>query len=120
MLGGSAVRGRRTPATNSYELWGMQRCSWQRVQHKCGYSEHSQKECCWEKFAHICYHQDNLHRGVWGADERQGNANQPAALEAPQHNNINKSVSSPHLYVSHLPTSYLLLLCSSHWVTVSN
>ncbi len=57
---------------------------------------------------------NNLHSGVGGANERQGSTNQPAASEAPQHNSIGKRVSSPHSDVSHLPTNYFLLVCSSY------
>ena len=91
-----------------------------KAQHTCGYDERSQKGCRRGKFARVCYHQDNLHRGVEGANERQGSANQPAASEAPQHNSSDKRVSGPPLYVSHLPTCYFLLVCTSHRVTVSN
>ena len=112
--GGNAVCDRRTPAPNSYELLGMQRCSSLRVKHQYGCGEHSQKECRREKFAHVCYHQNYLHSGVGGANERQGSTNQPVVSEAPQHDSTDKIVSSPHEYVSHHPTSYFLLICSSH------
>lgn len=111
-----------TTHTRTEYLWAgaAQRCFWYGVQLKFGCGERSQKECRREKIARMCYHQNNLHSGVGGANERQGSANQPAASVALQHNSIGKRVSSPHSYVSHLPTTYFLLVYSSHWVIISN